>query len=117
MLEKLQDRCFERSGLQMIRTPANLRKIGNSAFYGCKGLGRIELNEGLEVLGTENYRCYHGVFQESGVQEIVLPSTLREIGGNTFRDCESLRTVYAADEQLVYLSHAGLSDSVRVISS
>ena len=34
-----------------------------------------------------------GVFQESGLQEIVLPSTLRAIGDMTFMGCTKLRKV------------------------
>ena len=34
-----------------------------------------------------------GVFQESGLQEIVLPSTLRAIGNMTFMGCVQLRKV------------------------
>ena len=34
-----------------------------------------------------------GVFQESGLQEIVLPSTLRVIGTYTFSNCAQLRKI------------------------
>ena len=41
------------------------------------------LNEGLEALGTNEYPddciMYHGVFEESAVEYVGLPSTLRRI--------------------------------------
>lgn len=41
------------------------------------------LNEGLEALGTNEFPeyciMYHGVFEESAVEYVGLPSTLRRI--------------------------------------
>ena len=56
------------------------------AFSGCGGLKRVELNEGLEELIAE---C----FASSGLEEVTLPSTLKEIGCEAFKGCR-LRVVY-----------------------
>ena len=61
------------------------------------------LNEGLTTLGehdiySDGYSektC--GVFQESGLEEITLPSTLTTVGCRTFADCYSLRVVWVGD--------------------
>ena len=47
---------------------------------------------------------YYGIFQDSGVEEITLPSTLKEIGRMAFADCNSLRTIYVKSGCQVDLS-------------
>lgn len=70
------------------------------AFYDCKQLRDIQLNEGLETLGvkekieTEQYEG--NVFQESGLRSITLPRTLKEMGNRTLL-CNNLKTVYFED--------------------
>ena len=54
------------------------------------------LNEGLEVLGTDGHpdnetRC--GIFEESGLERIELPSALRRIECRVFRKCKALRSI------------------------
>ena len=49
------------------------------------------LNEGLKVLADKDG---FGVFQNTGIEEVTLPSTLRKIGKLTFNRCSSLKTVY-----------------------
>ena len=75
--------CFAGSGLSEVQTPPSLREIENGAFYDCCNLRFAWLNEGLTVLGNENnhfggYQDYrlNGVFQASGVEEVLLPRTL-----------------------------------------
>ena len=61
------------------------------------------LNEGLEQLISEDgyydddkygsSHPYKGIFYRSGLEEVVLPSTLKEICGGVFADCENLRRV------------------------
>ena len=58
------------------------------------------LNEGLAVLGRydscydedSDEACYE-VFEWSGLEEIVLPSTLEKIGRRVFLGCGNLKTV------------------------
>lgn len=54
------------------------------------------LNEGLEVLGTNDYpddwnHC--GVFRGSSVESVILPSTLKRIERYTFYDCKNLKNI------------------------
>ena len=52
------------------------------------------LNEGLEVLGTDEYfessDMYFGVFEESAVERVSLPSSLKRIEYGAFRSCANL---------------------------
>ena len=71
----------------------------------CKDLKRVVLNEGFERLVAEDgrydengaYTQYRGTFCESWPEEIVLPSTLKEIYKCTFSGCNYLKTVYVED--------------------
>ena len=36
-------------------------------------------------------------FKESGVEEITLPSTLKEMGENVFKDCNNLKTIWVGE--------------------
>ena len=87
-LEEIGLRVFRESGLESITMPSSVRTICQSAFCKCPNLKRVMLNEGLEVLGTDEYapdgRPWCGVFQESGVESIEMPSTLRRIEYNAF---------------------------------
>ena len=59
------------------------------------------LKEGLEVLGTEKHSDNNndccGVFEDSAIAEISLPSTLKRIGYSTFKDCKNLKCVRFPD--------------------
>ena len=82
-----------------------MKEIRHGAFCKCKSLRRVTLNEGLEKLGRKgayydddgHCKYYQGVFEESGLEEITLPSTLTEIGETTFKDT-SVKAVYVNDD-------------------
>ena len=89
-LEKIDREAFVKSGLENIEFPASLRTVAQTAFYKCKSLKTVKLNEGLEVLGTEEHpdgdsnRMWYGVFEESAVESVELPSTLKKIEYRAF---------------------------------
>ena len=87
-LEKIRFRAFENIGLEEFVAPPSLRIIGYAAFYKCAKLKRVVLNEGLETLGenepADGSSCFRGIFEESGVQEVFLPSTLKVIERRSF---------------------------------
>ena len=47
--------------------------IGRQAFFNCRQLTELTLNEGLEVVGDE-------AFCASGISSLQLPRTIRELG-------------------------------------
>ena len=59
------------------------------------------LNEGLETLGTDEYtpdgRMWYGVFQESALESVELPSTLKRIEYNAFQSCKLLKSIVLPD--------------------
>lgn len=121
-LEEIRINAFCESGLESVRTPSAVRVICPRAFFWCENLKTAVLNEGLEALGTEEYRddddgAFYGVFGCSALENISLPSTLKVIGCGTFKDCKGLKGIQLPDglERLgrYALSGSGL-ESIRL---
>ena len=93
--------AFSGSGIDSFVAPRSLRTIRQGAFYNCRNLKYVQLNEGLEVLGTDEYPSdrglYCGVFEGSALESVTLPSTLRRIGYRAFIGCEKLEAVSLPD--------------------
>ena len=100
-LEKIGLDAFIQSGLERVELPASLRTIAQGAFAKCKSLRTAKFGEGLEVLGTDEYRdngnTYDGVFQESAVERVELPPTLKRIEHGAFKDCKNLQSIKLPD--------------------
>ena len=78
--------------------PESLREIGDYAFKGCANLQKIYLNEGLESIGMD-------AFIDTGLKEIVLPSTLSDISLTPF-ECKMnvnvLNDDFSSDDGVLY---------------
>ena len=86
--------------------PQSLRVLAYATFARCAHLNTVILNEGLEVLGTEEvdqkYSAYNGVFSKSALENISLPSTLKRIEHDAFYGCKNLRDL-KLPERLEYI--------------
>lgn len=114
------------TGLQSISFPDGLSSIGSSAFYGCTGLTTLSLPSGLTTLSNFAFQnctgltelsipegCYtlwQGVFKNSGVTKVILPSTLTQVRENNLTD--KLQTIYcqATNPPSVYSGNTISSD-------
>ncbi len=91
--------------LTSVVLPQTIKRIGGGAFNGCYNLTSINFPEGLESIedesphqwGNEVYTSDEGAFQNTGITSVVLPSTLKTIGRNTFSGCESLASITLPD--------------------
>lgn len=54
-----------------------LRLIEDSAFSSCEALRHVQLNDGLETIGS---RC----FEKSGLWEVTIPGSVKSIDHNAF---------------------------------
>ena len=115
-LEQIGNGCFYHSWLEEFVAPPGLRKIGEGAFRACENLRRVVLNEGLEKIGIQckSHYCI-GAFGSSKIEEITLPSTLREIDVLTFECCDSLRTIYVRNGCRADLSQLIVPASAQVV--
>ena len=99
-LESIGIGAFCETGIESVTFPASLRRIRQGAFCGCENLRTAKFSEGLEVLGTDEYGyedMTNGVFEESGLEDVRLPSTLKMIEHSAFEGCENLRRVQLPD--------------------
>lgn len=96
-LERIGMYAFQGTGFQRLEFPGSLRVLSQGTFQGCKSLRRAEFHEGLETLGTDEYpeggMYWHGVFADSGLESVALPSTLRRIEYSAFQACMRLKSV------------------------
>ena len=105
-LEKIGLYAFDESGVEQVTLLASLRTIVQGAFAECKNLKTVKFNAGLETLGTDEYwkdgdLCY-GVFQESSIERVELPATLKRIEHCTFMKCNNLKSIQLP-ERLEYI--------------
>ena len=81
--------------------PASLRTISQGSFSECKNLRSARFAEGLEVLGTDKSQrggsMWSGAFQESALESVRLPSTLKRIGYSAFTGCRNLKAIELPD--------------------
>ena len=68
------------------------------------------------VEGSKLERIGEYCFDGSGIEEIKLPSTLREIGYHVFDKCDNLMTIYVEDGCEASLADAHVPDSPCVIT-
>ncbi|QKX39421.1 leucine-rich repeat domain-containing protein [Metamycoplasma hominis] len=60
-----------------VTIPSSVKEIGESAFFDCKILKEVILNEGLEKIGAR-------AFSNTNIKSITIPDTVKEIGNWAF---------------------------------
>ena len=77
--------------------PSTIRTVRQGAFSKAPSLRAVILNEGLKILGTDEYKPdetrYFGVFEESALELVDLPHTLKRSEYNTFKGCTRLKSI------------------------
>ena len=63
-------------------------QIGNKAFYQCKHITDVIIEEGVREIGD------HAFFGCSDLQNVVFAESITHIGIGAFRDCENLQTLH-----------------------
>lgn len=72
--------------------------IGSSAFYGCTGIERANLNPSLSKIGA-------GAFTNCvNLTDITIPSSVKEIGNNAFENCRALKSLTVEKGNMFYYS-------------
>ncbi len=70
--------------LQSVQLPASLRSIGIEVFRDCKVLQSIDIPEGVTSIGTN-------AFRSTALTELILPSTVTNIGKKITEKCKLQR--------------------------
>ena len=69
-----------RCAFENIRLPSTVRRLERYTFCGCKRMKSIDIPYGVEYVGRE---CVAG----SGLEEIVLPASVKTVGMKAFTCC------------------------------
>ena len=69
--------------------------IGTSCFTECTNLKEVRFGSGLQIIDGHPLRP--GCFAGSGVEQILLPDSLQELGWFAFENCRNLKTVYVPE--------------------
>lgn len=98
-LRSIEYHGFFMSGLQEVSIPEGVESIGQAAFANCTDLRTVSLPRGLKVLGSlESNSYWPGVFQETAISRIEIPSSVRLLPRHCFYGCGSLREVCLPDQ-------------------
>ena len=70
--------AFEGLDIESVLLPDTVKVIGESAFYSCKKLKEVTFGKGIEKI------CYYAFWNCNQLSGIVLPDSLKSIGGRCF---------------------------------
>lgn len=83
----ISNSAFKDSHITSIQIPATVIDIESSAFANCENLYTIELQEGLQSIGSD---AFNGCVN---LTKIDFPTTLRTIGSASFANCKTLSQI------------------------
>ena len=78
--------AFAKTSLRFIEFPAQLKTIGEKAFYERSLVGRLVLPESLDSI-------YSYAFYKNFLTEVIIPANVKYIGGYAFNDNDRLTSV------------------------
>ena len=110
-IEEIRDYCFlNATGMQTINLPNSLSYIGLRSFEFCDDLQTVNWGSGLKKLKQSSFancknlkgtlKLPNGIdeiqrysFMNTGIEELILPNYLNDIGRSCFYDCVALKKV------------------------
>ena len=105
-LERISTGCFRNcSSLKEIDIPEGIVSFGEEAFYGCTSLKTVDLPEGMTTINP-------GLFSNSGVTELKIPSTV-EVIGDAFDNCVNLKEI-TIPASVTYIRQYTFADSTSL---
>ena len=107
--------CFWESSFTGSLDLGNVQVIGSGAFRGCKFRGTLIIPEGITELPGAGYE-FSGTFYKNYFSEIVLPSTIKVIGGYSFEHCDRITEPIVFPEGLITIQESAFLDC-RMIPS
>ena len=79
--------------LSLVQLGRNLTTLGTSAFGNCTALESIDLFQGNASTPAKLVTIGANVFQNCGLKEIQIPTSVKSIGNEAFNSCQRLETV------------------------
>lgn len=80
--------------LVSVTIPGNVKNVKGDAFCNCTNLTNVTINEGVEYLGKlgDSLNDRSRAFQNIGIQNIVIPNSVKHIGIWCFKNCTNLQS-------------------------
>lgn len=86
-LKSIGESAFYYCGLKALNSPVGLESIGGSAFYQCSNLTTVNIGDGIQTIGIS-------AFQECrNLTTVTIGEGLKTLEGRTFYGCGKLETV------------------------
>lgn len=85
----------------------NVKEIGMSAFYGCKNIKELKLNDGLNSIGSY-------AFSKTSIEVLNIPSSVTKIYNDAFSDMNNLKTINIYSTSLTASSEEYLSSLTEI---
>ncbi len=88
-MKELNGQQFKSSGLEKIKIPATVTKIGTHLFEDCRSLKEVTFEEGFSITALPNQMftlC-------TSIEKITLPDCVESVGDGFFSQCTSLSEV------------------------
>ena len=86
-LQSIGDMAFFNSTVQEVVFPTTLEQLEENIFYYCRNLKKADLSR------TKLTKLPASTFVYAGVEEVLLPATLKEIGAQAFLKTSQLKTI------------------------
>ncbi len=90
-VETIQDGAFYNCGLTSINFPKKLKNVGGYVFKNTP-IKTIKVKEGVTALPNNAFRS------ANKLESVVLPTTLKTIGGYSFYECTALKSITIPDD-------------------
>ena len=78
------DAAFRSARLSGVTIPESVTSIGKDVFWGCFGIGDINIPSRLETIGSSAFRDLRPL------KEVIIPESVVSIGSHAFTGCNSL---------------------------
>ena len=85
-------------GLASVRINDNVTSIGDEAFYGCSGLEYVTIPDGVKTIGQS---AFYGC---SSVEELYISSTIESIDDYAFAECNNIFEIKIGSKKAVAAS-------------
>lgn len=89
-ITKIADEAFKNTNVKNVVIPSSVTTIGSWVFQDCGSLKSVVLPNSITSMG-------YAVFMHSSIEDVNIPTGIREIMSDSFRDCSKLANITIPD--------------------